>query len=454
MSSATLPAPILVSPPTGSSTLPVVELVRKDVEADRKSIRIRRGSKKRATQDCSFGKFREHIGIGAWPFFHAAKKTELTTTFTTPEVDHRALNFASEHSEFFVWNTANLRRVDRSIFSLEDFAEAGLAGRFGEAVAYLTMVKWGYVYWDRIAVLWERAVAKSGMTHPEQVKNAKAIASKLAVERPDKEPDFALEKTTGEVALMESKGSFVHPINDNPSVKDDLRNALKQIAAWSGMISPTPAKSFAIGTYFRDASDKSGDPSLIAFVDPPGSRGNFPATAELPTDWIRRGNYGAWLIGMGFPQSGNALRRGIGVELPGRQIPVVNVGGRSFAVTIEGLVLKRNRRFPGPHPMFWFDPWFFIDELRYHHLPARFWRELGVVALRVIGTELGTLRLIENSAVNPASMSLLQRDAQGGDFEPPTTGDGFAGSIFPDGTLFGQVDPEMLVDARMEEFRL
>ena len=39
-----------------------------------------------------------------------------------------------------------------------------------------------------------------------------------------------------------------------------------ELGAWSGMISPTPGKSFAIGTYFRDASDSTGDPSLIAFV--------------------------------------------------------------------------------------------------------------------------------------------------------------------------------------------
>ena len=164
---------------------------------DRKPIRIRRGSTKRSKSDCSFGKFSEHLSIDAWQFFHAAKKTELTTTFTTSQVDRRALLFAAEHSEFFVWNTGNLRRVDRSVFSLEDFAEGGLAGRFGEAVAYLTMVKWGYVYWDRIATLWERAVAKSGMTHPERVKRAKAIASKLGVARPDWNPISLLKRLPG-----------------------------------------------------------------------------------------------------------------------------------------------------------------------------------------------------------------------------------------------------------------
>src|SRR5580700_190889 len=95
-----LPVPKLVSPPTGKSRLPVIELDRNDVQADRKRIRLRRHSKKRAAADCSFGKFKEHIEIDAWRFFHAAKKTELTKTFTTSQVDSRALYFAAEFSDF------------------------------------------------------------------------------------------------------------------------------------------------------------------------------------------------------------------------------------------------------------------------------------------------------------------------------------------------------------------
>jgi len=445
---------VLVSPPTGTSSLPIVELKRAEVQKDRKQIRLRRGSAKRAKSDCSFGNFVEHLSIDAWQFFHAAKKTELTTTFTTPQIDHRALHFAGEHADFFEWNTGNLRRVDRSIFSLEDFAEAGLAGRFGEAVAYLTMVKWGYVYWDRIAVLWERAAAKSGMTHPEQVRHAHAIATTLGVTRPDLEPDCAFEKATADVALMESKGSFVHPINDDPSAKDDLRHALDQLNAWSGLISPTPGKSFAIGTYFRDASDTTGDPSLITFVDPPGQAGTIPPAVEFPNDWIRRGNYGAWLVGMGFPESGNALRRGVEVSLPTRQIPVVSLNGRSFAITIEGLVVKRNRRIRGPHPLLRIDPLYFLDELHFHGFPARLLRDMGIAAIRVIGTELTTLRLVESSVLNASNTSLLAREGQADDAQARTASDGFTGSVFPDGTLMGQISPEMLMGTRMEEFKL
>ena len=208
------------------------------VETDYTRIRFRKGSKKRAAADCSFGDFVGSLEFIAWEFFHAAKKTELTSSFTTQLIDRRALGFAEECDGLFVWNTANFRREDRTVFGLEDFADSGLAGRCGEAVAYLTMVKkWGYLFWDRIATLWECAAAHSGMTHPEMVKWARVISSKLS-SRPDLEPDFAFENDTPEVALMEAKGSFVHPVHDNPTTKDDLRHGLKQLGAWSGMVAP------------------------------------------------------------------------------------------------------------------------------------------------------------------------------------------------------------------------
>ena len=170
--SLVLPKPITVSVPTGRSQLPIVELDRSTVLADRKRIRMRKGSKKRAAANCSFGEFQEHLEVDAWPLFHAAKKTELATTFTTDDVDRRALCFAQEHAGLFHWNTGNLRRVDRNLFALEDHAESGLAGRFGAAVAYLTMIRKHYVFWDRISVLWDRAAKKSRITHPERVKLA------------------------------------------------------------------------------------------------------------------------------------------------------------------------------------------------------------------------------------------------------------------------------------------
>lgn len=453
--SATLivPPPMLISPPIGKATLPIVELDRKAVETDRKQIRLRRGSTKRAAADCSFGKFKEQLDIEAWPFFHAAKKTELTRSFTTNLVDQRALSFSDEQSNFLVWNNGNLRRVDRSVFDLEDFSGGGLAGRFGEAIAYLTMVKWGYVYWDRIAVLWERAADHSGMTQPEMVRHAQVISAKVAAGQPALQPDFAFEKSTAEVALMEAKGSFVHPVNDNPTTKDDLRHALKQLAAWSTMITPTPAKSLAIGTYFRDESDSTGDPSLLTFVDPPGERDSKVTPVEFPNDWIRRGNYGAWLIGMGLIESGDALRRGIGIDRHEQRLSVVTLGGRDFAITIEGLVVKRNQPPDMPFPMRWIGHWLSFARL-WRHDPLGFMRDLGVTSMRVTGIDLSTLRLIEEAVANSNSNSLMQRDHGDMALAQSRTIEGFVGSILPDGSLLGEVVPELLYDSRMESFRL
>ena len=406
-SGLTVPPPLTLTAPLGVATLPLVELDRVAVVSANKPIRLRKGSKKRAAANCSFGDFdSEHLKVDAWPLFHAAKKTELATSFTQSQVDRRALCFAAEFAELFIWNGGNLRRIDRSVFALEDFSEAGLAGRFGEAIAYLTMQKWGYVYFDRIATLWERAVAGSGVAHAERVKQAQIVSSKLGLPRPDLEPDFAFEKATGDVAMMESKGSFVHPVNDNPTTKNDLRHALEQISAWTGMITPTPAKSYAIGTYFRDISDVTGDPSLVTYVDPPGRRDDDIRPIEFRPDWIRRGNYGAWLVGMGFQKSGNTLRAGIELVQPEREIPIVRIGGNDIAIVIENVIFDQSMRQRGRFLNFWPLAWNSLYELT--QLPGDFLRELGITGFQVMGIDKNILRRIEQSVLNSASMSLFE----------------------------------------------
>jgi hypothetical protein len=456
MSSALLPPqPRLVSPPVGDATLPMVELDRQAIQAERKRVRLRKGSSKRSRASCSFGDFRDALKFDAWNFFHAAKKTELTTSFTSDDVDRKAVCFAEEHKELLLWNSGNLRRVDRSVFALVESSESDIAGRFGEAIAYLTMTKWGYTYWDRIAVLWERAAAHSGMAHPEMVRAAKVLSSKVYAGRPDLEPDFAFEKSAGDVALMESKGSFVHPVRDDPSTKGDLKHALNQLEAWSGMIAPVPGKCFAIGTYLRDRSDNH-DPSLITYVDPPARRLDNVTPVELPDDWIRRGNYGAWLVGMGFVSSGNALRSARESEVVEHPLLVVGIGPSQFVITLQGMVVKRNRGWPVPIPPIWFDPWGFPDGWIEHPRElAMIARHFGCAAFRVLGIELSIFRIIERSLGDPSTPALLgvepiQRPA-GGQQE---NGPGFTGSIFPDGTLFGQITFDLLADARLESFRL
>jgi hypothetical protein len=453
MSSVLLPPErLLVSPPVGRSSLPIVELERKAVAPDGKHIRFRRGSKERAKADCSLGSFTDTLLFDAWSLFHAAKKTEFTTSFTNDDVNPKALCFAEEYKELLVWNSENLRRVSRSVFGLVDFSETGLGGRLGEAIAYLTMLKWGYIYWDRIAVLWERAAVHSGLKHPEMVANAHVPSSRIKAPRPSLEPDFAFERATGDVALMEAKGSFVDMQSDSPSIKGDLRNALSQLEAWSAMVEPTPKKSYAIGTYFRDESDDN-DPSLITYVDPPGHRLKDVSPVRFPDDWIRRGNYGAWIIGMGFPSAGEALRTARNIERTEHPLTVVEIGRSRFAVTFQGLVVKRERGPRVPNPELWLGVPLAHDWRTNPQVLATTLRGFGFVALRVLGIEINTLRLIEKSLSNPDLASLLR--VRPTEFPAGSVSEsGFTGSVFPDGTLFGDLSVDVLATASEEPFLL
>jgi len=72
----------------------------------------------------------------------------------------------------------------------------------------------------------------------------------------------------------------------------------------------------------------------------------------------------------------------------------------------------------------------------------------------VTGIDIGTLKLLEKNVVNSAGDSLMRRDTQDFLLTEGKAVEGFSGSVFPDGTLYGQIDPELLSDARMESFRL
>lgn len=450
------PQPMTIRPPRNlRSELPLVELERAKVTSPRRRVRIRRGSKARAAADCSFGAFTDDLRFDAWSLFHAAKKTELTTTFTQADVNRRALPFSAEYRDFFIWNTNNLRRVDRSVFDLEEFSSSSLAGRFGEAVAYLVMVKRGYAYWDRIATLWERAVSKANISHPEMTRAARVISKATKSARPDKEPDFAFETASKDVALMESKGSFVHPARDAPTVKSDLSKALKQLAAWSRFVTPTPSKSFAIGTYFRDASDSNGDPSLVAIVDPPNVPESGAATVEFQRDWIRRGNYGAWLIGMGLVESGRALREGRAVETGERMLPVVSVAGREFAIVFERVILKENGRGRRGHSV---PPWWWLP-IEWS-LPGPWWQamlaDMGAHGVEVVGLDSRILRRVGEALGDAASPALLhiQGDDWSGVRESFDGPNGFDGSVMPDGSMVGIITPRQMETIREEAFGL
>jgi len=404
----------------------MVEIDPANLGRSGKSIRLRRGSKKRSQADCSYGKFdKAELAFTAWEFFHAAKKTELASSFTAETANRRAFAFALEHEETFIWDTKNFRKQDAAVFELEDFAQSGLAGRVGEAVAYLAMVKrWGYVFWDRCATVWARAARRAQITHDERLRVTKYLRSKVASERPEKEPDFIFEKATRAVALTEAKGGFVHPNRDSSSVKADLRKAQAQLAAWSSVITPTPKKMYGIGTYLREEGDSNGDPSLIAYFDPSGQDDPSVPSVDLPRDLIRRCNYGAWLIGMGLVLSGRALRDLRGKVIEEVELPVFTIGGRRFAVTVIGW---KGPGIYGPH---WIEPWEWDHPGHYGW--SRRWAPV------VMGIDVNALHQIGTAIQNPDSSDLV--DIELGNTEGEgLTPDQFRGSLMPDGTLVGTI---------------
>ena len=419
----------------------MVEIDKSKVQQKNAHIRLRKNSLKRLQADCSFGNFSADLKFTAWEFYHAAKKTELASSFTTTFADYRAFAFAMEHENTFIWNTGNLRKTDSSVFALEDFASSGLAGRIGEAIAYLTMIEWGYVFWDRCATVWERAARNANITHSEQLRVAQYLSAQVASGRPQYEPDFIFEKNTGDVALMEAKGSFVIPAKDNPSTKADLRQALKQIAAWSSVIAPTPQKVYGIGTYLREEHDNNGDPSLIAYVDPPGQKEPDIRPSKLPPDLVRRCNYGAWLFGMGLVSAGRALRDGLEKNVETIDMPIIEVGGRSFVCSAAGWKTEPGQGVP------FSEPW------RWQSNKLQSWPRYD--GMFVIGIEQGVMHQITGALHQPKDSTLLHFDGQGlTDLRYKKRDSPW--SVMPDGSFLGIIDRDTFNTAfkSMETFKL
>jgi hypothetical protein len=198
-------------------------------------------------------------------------------------------------------------------------------------------------------------------------------------------------------------------------VKNGLSEGLEQVELWQKHISPAPQRCFAIGSYLREENDSYQDPSLIAVVDPENEDEGL-RSIEFPDDWIRRGNYAAWMRGMGLGPSAELLAFGRSAELRRRTFTTVEVAGREFAVTrIRWLPSRRDGRL--------------LLDLESDFFPPYFRR----FDAQVLGIELNNFRLIEK-AVNVPHTTLpvdMVVDTVADSLLP----DWFSGSIMPDGTL-------------------
>ena len=464
-----------------SSALPILEFTPNQLKSRLSRKRNFRSTLNSKPQECSFGSLNpQQLEVKQWQFFHAAVKTELTHSFTAAQAYGKAIGYANYRNDILDWQRFNLRLTERDKRDLEDFANADTAGRFGEAIAYLTMISMGYVYWDRLEVLLKRVLQQQEVEHDDALRRIYTVRQSRLT---GKQSDFVFEKNNRHTSLMEAKGSFVSRKRNKPTLKRDLQYALRQLKRWTGRIRPTPNKSFAIGTYFRDVDDPA-DPSLIAVVDPPGEPDEKVPPIELPDDAIRRGNYGAWLIGMGFEEAGNALRlaavSGDARQRPSEvELPVISVNGHRFALKLESFLwdpklpsmLNNPPLHHGSFPFISSDP-------RWHEIAYKYWRAyrhpffLLHESLRgfaddlksdfsgcgVTGIELNTLKLIEKALAAPESTALLRHESlqqfSALSVEKSNSEQGFAGSILPDGTMLGEIGLDLLATAELETFKL
>lgn len=435
----------LYSKLTGDATLPIVEVERASVIAKRKRIVkaiAQWGAAPVGQEPTTLGHTISGLAVREWEVFHATAKTALARGGTAAEEYDYAVGTFLQNRHLVVWNRGNLRLRRGGIFSRSDSARTATAGRFGEAVLQLFMTKAkGYKYWDHIPALVERAFNKAAAPHKEQLRFANIVKSSF----PDgvnagKRPDFAFEKANGECGLAEAKGSFIDPGASPSMIKGDFAQGLQQLDAWNGHLRRKATKSFVVGTYLREVGDEHADPSLIAFVDPEGDATSGDEIIDYPDDWIRRGNYGAWLDGMGFSSAGNALKNGIEIATEPRLLPVITLGRRQYAITFDKC---------------WSPWWWEWDELRWFAAIEGRSRRGYEEHIPVFGMEIDTLHAVESS-VNNSAETLVVQSATDTLIEDADFPEWFSGSVFPDGSLIGALHVPrrgFRID-REEKFRL
>lgn len=415
------PMTFALQPMRGNSRIHVVEPDKDDVRTPRKHIvrKLQDWPPEEGTlTTTTLGHSKSYLGVSEWDFYTALMKTELAYSLPGDELEARSYGAHLQHRALLKWNVDGLRIAPSGVFSRKDSARTGLSGRFGEALAYLYMISLGNRFWDHLPSLVERAMESPGYTRDDKLKIAKALSRP---KRPDgkrvREPDFAFENEAEKVSLAEAKGAFVNPEEAPSMAKSDLSEGLEQTRLWKDHVVPTPERSFAIGAYLREENDPHSDPSILAVVDPVGQDEKNPVV-RFPEDWIRRGNYAAWMRGMGLFQSAEYLAYGRSVELSRRTFTTVNIGGQTFAVVPISWMPSRRGGRQLLDPDFAFFPPFF--------------RRFDV---HVLGIETRNFGFIEK-AVNVSGFTLpvAMTVETASNFQRP---DWFSGSIFPDGTLNG-----------------
>ncbi|TPI12224.1 hypothetical protein FJW06_17650 [Mesorhizobium sp. B4-1-3] len=378
----------------GRSNLPVHELAKAKVEKPHGRTR-------------PLPKASGNVQFSAWRLAHAVKKADCLRWQTAPIRWVGAAGFLLENGHLFDWTTSEWCLNDGMSSFYADFSGSGLAGRIAQGMALLLLEDKGYAYVGRFETEWRQRAATQNRQWP---------AGKT------KAPDFIAENGQKQWVLAESKGGFSSP-GKKPPIKGALKDGLTQLDGWDKYINPQPIKSFAIGTFLREAGDTLGETSLVAFVDPEPEVPENPV--EFPRDAVRRANYASWLSLMGLDEAAARLRVGEG-EPQRYEIPLLTVGERQYAVSIASVMPRHpdlsSREFGRDWP-FWPFPW-----LR------------DGIDIELVGLDLKVLRALSSATLSVDASELMALEpSERRDTPADLDGGTFYGSVFSDGSLLGEL---------------
>ena len=421
-------------------TLPVHELDRLHVQVPYSPIRPF-ANPNGFTKDPHAPTARPPLSFNLWQLFHATKKAELLEYRAPAAIFLSALGSLVEHFDLFAaCDELRLQAGKADLYG--DFSATGLAGRLAQGLAFLFMERRGYPYGERLDSLLNRMLRARG--HRVDWGLRRQILNSPLHAQPAQSPDFIFQRNNPaqEVALAESKGSFVSP-GVQPPIKTVLSEGLDQLNGWNRFLVPVPQKNFVVGSFLREEGDVYHEPSMLAFVDPEGEE-QAGRERSYPDDAIRRANYAAWLRQMSFPQSATALafarpRQDSGEYL----LPTIQLrsgdGTRRFAFRIWAALTDFGPVFPPGAEV----------ELAKRWEPWVPFPLLGKAAVFLVSAMETTVLNRVSQAVREPSSFALQDLPSIADVSVPSEGP-LTGSAFADGTFIGAVSAEWLAEQKLE----